>query len=342
MIVGSICLASNQGLGYLARDFYRNGLIQEVLVQEHISKENYPSWFDKNDVDIPTSTNWPYCKSLPFEYLEKVSSFLDRIDLLIYFETPFYFQISEMARIKGVKILFFPMYEITPYPVYADAFVTCSDLDRDYYNRLYPSIKNYRMNIPVPSELSWKKRGVVKTFIHNAGNGGTYGRNGTKELIRAIELVKSPIKLIVRCQSGNYDTNDSRVEVVNENVDFKDLWKEGDVFVFPEKFNGLSLPIQEAFASGLGIMCGKRFPMVNWLPNDIMIPVDDYEIRSITNVKFKSAIYSEKNIANTIDLWYNKDISEMSLLGKKWGEENSWENLKPKYLQLFEEVISGK
>ena len=341
MIVGTVALSTNQGLGYLVRDFHRNGLIDEVLIQDHISKTSNPDWFGKNKTDLPVSKNWPYCNKLPENCLEKVSEFLDKIDILLFFETPFYSELVNLANKKKVKIIFFPMYEITYYPVYADAFITVSDLDHQYYTKLYPKIKSYRINIPVPSEIKWKKRDKAKTFIHNAGNGGTYGRNGTKELIKSMKYVKSPVDLIIRSQKEIEIPKDERITVINKSVKFEELWSFGDVFVFPEKFNGLSLPIQEAYASGMPIMCGDRFPMNKWLPTEIMIPVKNYETKNITNVKFKSAIFSEKDIAETIDIWYNKDITNISEKGKLWYEKNSWDVLKNKYIKIFNEVCNG-
>lgn len=342
MIVGSVCLSTPQGLGYLTRDFFRNGLIDEVLIQSHGTKQDNPEWFEKKKCDLTIRTNWPYSVDLAIEEKDVVSNFLNKIDLLLVFETYFNLEIISMAKKKNVKIVYFPMYEITPYPVYADAFCATSDLDYDYYTKLYAGkTKVKRLNIPVPKEISWKKRETAKVFIHNTGNGGTFGRNGTQELLNSLQFVKSPIKLIVRSQSLTFKSDDPRVEIVSESVPFEKLWTEGDVFIFPEKFNGLSLPIQEAFSSGMSIMCGNRFPMNNWLPQELLIPIDHYETKNITNVKFKSAIFSEKNIAKTIDLWYNKDISTFSELGKDWGERNSWGNLIPQYRNFFGEVLNG-
>ena len=41
------------------------------------------------------------------------------------------------------------------------------------------------------------------------------------------------------------------------------------MFVFPEKFNGLSLPLQEARAAGMLVLATDRFPMNTWLPREM-------------------------------------------------------------------------
>ena len=134
------------------------------------------------------------------------------------------------------------------------------------------------------------------------------------------------------------NSDDDRISIQTETLKYEDLFLEGDVFLFPERFNGLSLPLQEAYASGMAVMCGKRFPMTSWLPNELMVPVEKYETVSIVNVPFKQAKYDIKQIANTIDEWYSKDIKEYSLSGKAWAEKNSWEQIKPQYMEIINNV----
>jgi hypothetical protein len=65
-----------------------------------------------------------------------------------------------------------------------------------------------------------------------------------------------------------------------------------------------------------------------------MIPIKGYKKERIAEKVFDSAIVDPQDIATTIDFWYNKNITEYSLAGKKWAEENSWEKLKPKYEEI--------
>jgi len=118
---------------------------------------------------------------------------------------------------------------------------------------------------------------------------------------------------------------DSRIEY--RIGDCQDLWSEGDVFVFPEKFNGLSLPLQEAFASGMAVITTDRFPNDTYLPKDLLIPVRQFKKERIS-VEFDSAIINPVDIASVIDKVYNTDIISYSLLGKKFNEQNSWTQLK--------------
>lgn len=311
--IGAVVLATDQGLGYLAKDFYDNGLIDKVYIQPHSTRKNHFDWYKEQDK------------------VKNIDGLLD-CDAILMFETPFDWTIIPKARAKKVKTALMPMYECTPYPLryVPDIILTPSDLDQQYYPQ------GIRVNVPVPSGITWKLRKKTQVFIHNAGNGGLGGRNGTQELIEAMRYVKSPIKLKIRSQFNKFMCNDPRVEIVKAQIPFKELYDDGDVFIFPEKFNGLSLPIQEAYASGMPIMCGDRFPMNAWLPNELLIPVKEYKQEQIMT-KFDSAVISPVDIADTIDRWYNQDISTFSEQGLKWSKENSWEALLPVYKKILYE-----
>jgi hypothetical protein len=310
MNVGSIVLATDQGLGYLAKSFFDHGIINYVLIRPHSSRINHWEWYPREFVVHSRE-----------ELIEKCDSFL-------FFEEVFEWKIIPEAREKGKKTALMPMYECTRYPLpyVPDLILSPSAIDSQYYP------DSQRCTVPV--DVPWKLRTEAKVFVHNAGNGGIGGRNGTRELIQAIPLIKAPIKLIIRSQQPLPLIDDPRVEVQIGTVPEAELWSTGDVFIFPEKFNGLSLPLQEAFASGMVVMAGDRFPVNEWLPKEILIPVDSYKKERIA-IEFDSAQYTAQAIASTIDAWYGRDITELSHKGKEFGEQNSWHNLKEKYAEAL-------
>lgn len=308
MSIGAVVLASDQGLGYLARDFYKNGIIDKVYIHEHSSRPAHREWYSRGDV------------------VSSIDELIEECDTIFAIETFFNWKVIPKAREKGKKTVLMPMYECTPNPLpyVPDLILAPSLLDLDYY----PDATL----VTVPVEATPHIRSKAEIFVHNAGNGGLGGRNGTKELLEALQYVLSPIKLIIRSQVPLKVPNDPRIDY--RLGTFDNIWDEGDVFIFPEKFNGLSLPLQEAFASGMLVMTTDRHPNNKWLPNEPLIPVDKYKKERLA-VEFDMAELSAVKIAEKIDEFYNQDISSYSQRGIAWGKANSWETLKPIYEKLL-------
>ena len=189
--------------------------------------------------------------------------FLEGLDVLLIFDKLLDWTVAEMARQRGIRIVLMPMHEITPesLPVEPDHYLCPSSIDLDRF-RDRPSASM----VMVPVDVPWRLRKRARLFVHNSGTRWSFFRNGTFELLAALPKIRSPIKLIIRMlapfHSSNYKkhprradvaqalelldraAHDPRVELVIGTLPWEDLWLEGDVFVFPEKYNGLSLPLQ--------------------------------------------------------------------------------------------------
>lgn len=324
--VGSVGYATDQGLGILLKSFYDAGVVTEVAVIAHGSRPTHMEWY-------PRSELWTNLRSP--QQIQRLKDLCDEVDVMLFFETPFAWELIPHCRSIGVRTFLMPMYECMPkaLPYIPDRFICPSELDLKYY----PTSSTF---IPVPVSYPWRKREVAEVFVHNAGHGGLMGRNGTRELLDAIPLVKSPVKFIIRTQkdkSGGFNNlkSNDKVRVLVGTIPYEDLYSQGDAFVFPEKFNGLSLPLQEAYAAGMLVMAGNRFPMNRWLPTDPLIPVTGYRQSRIAPRcnEFEEAVYNPQDIANTIDSWYGRDISKYSEKGRKWAEANSWDCLRSKYVE---------
>lgn len=330
--VGGIGYNTSQGLGILLKAFYDHGVITEVLVVCHGRRPGNPGWF-------------PGAKEITSLRGQRhdMEEFCARQQVMFFMETPHLWDLIPYCRERGVKTVLQTMYECTPerLPYQPDYFINPSLLDQQYY-------PDRSVFIPVPVEVPWRQRTRAETFVHNSGHGGLKGRNGTREVVEAWEHVKSEAKLILRTQDhktvGQFGpklchASDLRVGTFPAET----LWDEGDVFLFPEKFNGLSLPLQEARAAGMLVMCGERFPMMRWLPNEPLIPVAGYRKNRIGGCnEFDEAVFDPKTIAATVDRWYGQDISDYSLGGKAWAETMSWAALKPRYMEALHGLADGR
>lgn len=344
MNIGTISYRVSSGLGILAHHFYEGGVVNRFLEIPHrgYSQTGTEHWYRPEDHYYARDS-------------ASTSKFLKNLDVLLILENAWgTWNIVQRAKDAGASIVIIPMYEWTlhPLPVEADLYICPSVLDLDYLKTLEPITTTPLVYLTIPSpyhyDIRWRLREKAEVFVHNAGHGGHRFRNGTSILLDSLPYVKSPIKLIIRGQAESAAINqllkthpnihDHRLTIDYRTVfpqDRHTLYREGDVFIFPETYNGLSLPLQEAYSAGMLVMCGNRNPMNTWLPTEPMIPVSTHTtvhtIRDIPNV----AVYDPKDIAATIDAWYGKDISSFSIKGREWRECNSWDNLRQTYLDLL-------
>jgi len=332
MRVGQVGYATTQGLGYLAKAFHDNGVVTDPIVFIHTdkSKVTHREWY-------PEGT--PFCNSSELRS-DEILDLICNLDVMIFHETPFNWELINDCRDRGVKTVLIPMYEWTPvrWPAKPDAVFCPSLLDVDYLKDQF--LEGRCIFAPIPVDNShWKQRTKADKFLHNAGNIGHREHKGTRQLLEAIPLVESSdFRITIRAQNTRAlgsilrDTRveqDSRVTIQSGEIPYEQLWDDHDVYVAPEKFNGLSLPLQESFAAGMMVMTTNRYPMNTWLPSDPLIPVESVRKARISGnyYEFDECILSPETIAKTIDNWVGKDITEYSLRGKLWGDLYSWTNL---------------
>ncbi len=356
MRVGSLVYATDQGLGILAKSFWDAGVLNTVQVVRHGKHVTHEDWYPGEGV--LGNLAWPN---------EDVERWIESLDVFLAFETPFIWPLFDYCRAAGVKSILMPMHECLHRNVWThvpDMFLCPSLLDLQVVQKITrPQAKSAFLPVPVDG-IPWRQRTKAEVFVHNAGHGGLKGRNGTKELIDAMPLVKSPVKVIMRAQGREtmapLEFSSGATVVTQGTVPYDQLWTEGDVFIFPEKFNGLSLPLQEARAAGMLVMCGDRFPMNTWLPRQAitgfierpgkqfiisepqylnpLIPVKGYNHNQRIGPpyqEFDEAIFDPEVIAAHIDSWYGKDITQYSTMGQEWARSMSWQTLKPKYLEVM-------
>lgn len=321
--IGALVHASEIGLGVLGRAFWDHGVIDEVLIQPIRRHAIHRNWYNQAPIATP----------------DHYETFLANIDALLILETVFDWDLVVQARRRGIAIVMMPMYEWSPnpLPVIPDRFACPSLLDLDYFSTVAPS-----RFLPVPVEVPWRQRERAQVFVHNAGNAESCIRNGTLEFLQAIPQVNADVQFVLRRQRSKPNARteaaidrqlapllaaaneDQRFRLVDETLPYEALWVEGDAFVFPEQFNGLSLPLQEARAAGMLVIAGDRYPINTWLPREALIPVSEFQQIRL-KVELPRAVYRAQDIAATIDRWAHADIREYSRAGRQWAQEHSWE-----------------
>ena len=334
--VGAVVFAIKRGLGYLAKSFHDHGLITDVTYIRHGSIHTEEDWYPDGHCSGASSRN--------LVNDESVRAMIRNVDWMLFFETPFDWHMIDYARSVGTKTALMTMYECTPatLPFIPDLFLCPSLLDLNYF----PEESSVFIPIPVDTARTpWKLRERAEVYVHNGGYLGLQGREGTTNVIEAMAYVQSPLKLIVRCQKSVGSAHericreDSRIEYSCGVAQHGSLYAEGDVAVGAQIWHGCSLPLQEAYASGLCVMNTNRFPMNTWLPNDPLIPVAKTVKGSAARgfMSIDVSHVSPQAIAAKMDEFYCEDITSLSESGREWAEANTWEQLLPVYRQTLED-----
>ena len=335
MRVGCLGYATEQGLGMLMKSFFDAGVITDPMIwlHGHPSRPNHLEWYPSG-----TQTCRGHAAHLD----------LKGIDVMLFFETPFDWSLPIRCKDRGIRTALVPMYEWTPRrpPSWFDVVICPSALDYDYFcmtSTVGFCYKCVHIPIPVRTDL-WKPRTKALRFLHNAGHLGHREHKGTRQLLEAVKFIKSDAEITVRSQkdvnmvSLVYETKitSGRVQFQTD-LPYEQLWDGHDVYIAPEKFNGLSLPLQEARAAGMVVMTSDRYPHNTWLPKEPLIPVTGYGRVCISQhyLEFDEAIIEPMVIAATIDSWYGRDISAISESGRVWAEQNSWPALKDRWLEAL-------
>lgn len=343
MKIGMVAYACHQGLGYLAKSFYDAGIIDEVIMVRHGSPQRptHSEWYVGRAIDVQRG----------FASDPKVHALLSKIDVVLFFETPFDWNLPRVCKRHNVKTIMIPMYEWFPKDQMDtfDGYLCPSLLDVDYFKK-YP----HTLFVPPVNPSAWELRTTAKRFLHNAGNIGHRNHKGTFELLQAVKHLQSDLSLTIRCQDTRAFRRllsqtpkverDSRVNLELGEIPYENLFAGHDVYVAPEKFNGLSLPLQEAYAAGLLVMASNRYPNYCWLPTEPLIPVKETRQAEIGSryLSFEESILDPKEIARCMDDWYGREIRGLSIRGRLWAKTNSWELKREECLTKIKSLCDGE
>jgi glycosyltransferase involved in cell wall biosynthesis len=336
MKIALVARGCNTGLGTMSWEFARHLKPHKTLViRMHKKRPYFPDRFGtvgKNVRVCPVG-------QMPEGDMDWL---LAGTDLLLTIETPYQWALYKKAKRENVKTIMIPMYEGLPsvVPYDPDLYVCPSEIDMDYVG------DKPKVLLPCPialDRLPYRKRQKAKVFVFHNGRGGGRGgdRNGAKEFFQALKYVKSDIKVIVYTQVAIEEKMDSRVELRYGNFkNYWDIWEDGDVFVHPHKFDGLSLPIQEAVACGMPVITTKFYPFTEWLPDEWMFEPNPSEEAVIFTRKIPYYTFDPKVLAKKIDEFAARDISKDSDKAIEIARSRSWEKLLPKYLKEFEKLCN--
>jgi glycosyltransferase involved in cell wall biosynthesis len=325
--LGLIVRCDNGGLGILSREHVKYLNPDKVMVVKIGIYPQFPERYPGAMISVGSPTD------------EQVKEFLKDLDVCLTFETPYNNNLYRIAREMRVKTINQINYEWLEFFDRPDMFQVPSE----WHMNAVPGPSVF-LRCPVSrGAVPFRLRKCADTFLHVGGHRDTsYGRNGTQELLDAIPLVKSDVKFIVTSQSSPDEfriPEDSRLDMrFGEFEDYGSLYDEGDIFVYPRRYGGQSLPLNEALSAGLPVLMPDMEPQDGFLPEAWLMPAStrrEIEVRQ----PFDMCTVSHEVIAKMIDFYAHKDITKDSWEADRLADSMSWEALLPEYRKMFDMVI---
>lgn len=276
MKLGLVARADSRGLGNQTWEFHRNLKPDKTIVINCPSAKPLPLHLDR----FPGATvinGWP----TPADY----SRFLDGLDAVYTAETPYHNSLFTIAEQTGVRTA------LHVNPEFCDKLQRPNTPDPSIY--LAPTTWMFE-DLPEPKQLqpfpvavdrfTPVKSDRAERFLHVIGRPAIFDRNGTVELLYALESVRSEIAVTMTCQEPGYVESliaEHAIRIPNHvglHIDSRDVENYWDIYtghhvlILPRKFGGMSLPMQEACAAGMPVIATDASPNCDWLPIEWLVP----------------------------------------------------------------------
>jgi glycosyltransferase involved in cell wall biosynthesis len=261
--IGLLGYNTAQGLGYLCRDFVRHVPVRKWLIPKHRRFPTLEPVIESNRFDVVIRSKISDAT---------IQKWVDRIDVLLFFESPIIDRVVEIAHARGKKVACVSMHESLPAK---KKWLGLVDL------WLAPTLhtvvalreRNVRGSIryfpwPVDTDrFVFQQRNRCSQFVYAQGNGGPLDRKGAV-IVRQALRIDPELPISIYSQVQDEITPDKYIPVDWSGCDFRgsvedptEIYQSGDVFLMPSRWEGLGLPLYECQATGMPLICTDAAPM---------------------------------------------------------------------------------
>lgn len=328
--LGVIAFSSKSGLGYQSKSYVKHLNPVKVLhidISSLNGLKTHPEWY-------PNAITTNGIPKRP-----EIIEFLTGLDVVLMAETPLNYELYDLAKKMGVKTANVINWEFFDHIIYPELGIP--DLiimpsmwhfeEAEAFAR-EKGIKCVYIHHPVDlEEIPFRLRTQGKPY-HIAGKPASHDRNGTMTFMQAVPdgRVATQSQDLAHRLRKIYRHSNVFTNIENQS----ELYTLGDILVFPRKYGGNCLPLNEALASGCPVIMPDVSPNNQLLPNQWLVParttehftprtrVDIYEVNPDD---IRQAI---KNIRENIE-----DESETAY---EIAKTISWEALKPVFTKELE------
>lgn len=278
--LGLICFANDSGLGYQTKRLAELLRPYRLLVIDS-------NGFSKNKVQ-----HWEWYDGFTgyrvhgFPSNHEVRVFLEGLTHVLCVENPLNYQLTAFARNRSIKVYIQTNYEfcdfldkpnlVRPYKFLMPSFWKIKEMEglfgRENVTYLPPPINHQEFQEAREANLS---RSGTRRFLHVAGTLAVHDRNGTLDVLAALEHTKSDFELVITSQHElpqEYMISDRRVKYRIGGINQpEDLFVDFDAMILPRRYGGLCLPMCEALMSGIPVIMPNISPNWELLPKEWLV-----------------------------------------------------------------------
>ena len=344
-MLGIIVRSDNTGLGVQTRNLCEMLKPDRVLIINSKSfngNEQHNEWY--KDYECQFTQGWP-------TNLE-CSRFMRGLTHCLTAETVYNPTIFSLASLNRTKLFIQPNWEFLdhlrdrrmpqPYKWLMPSYWHLEDMQSIFPNTvlLPPPTSEYDYSNVRNNNLT--KTGK-RRFLHIIGKVASHDRNGTFDVINALKFSTEDFELVIRSQYPIKEyvdiINDKRVTFEISNAEHPyEMYDNFDMMIFPRRFAGLTLPMNEALMSALPVVMSNVSPNNKVLPEEWLVnseKVDSFMGRSIIDIYKTDSIYLGKKMD-----WFAIMSDEQLLQEKKKAYEIGFNNYSFEYLRdKYKEVM---
>ena len=246
--------------------------------------------------------------SLGFPDNNTVRKFLNGLTHVITAETCYSYELIRLANASGIKTFNVVNYEFCdhlrqslpmPYKWLMPSYWKNEEMANKFENVEYLPPPIFTNDFKEAREINFGRSGGYRRFVHIVGKQAEHDRNGTEDLLRALEYCQSEFELVIKSQYPiPYQINDRRVlfDIGNKSGEkLSDLYKDFDALIMPRRYGGLCLPMNEALCSGLPVI------MTDISPNNQVLP-KEWLVEAKVKMQFMTRTMIDCYMSNLEDL----------------------------------------
>lgn len=287
--------------------------------------------------------------SLGFPDHRTVRRFLTGLTHVLTAETFYSYDLIKIANASNIKTFNQYNYEFNdnlrqdlpiPYKWLAPSHWHVDKMEAKFESVVYLPPPTFSNDFKSARQQNMTRTGY-RRFVHIVGKRASHDRNGTEDILQALQYCQAEFELVIRSQHElEYQINDRRVTFdVGNKLTQSELYADFDALIMPRRYGGLCLPMNEALCSGLPTIMTDISPNNKVLPEDWLVQakverqfmartaIDCYQsdIKQLASLIDKFATMSQEQLDNektrAFDIGFN---------------EYDADNLRAKYAEVLE------